>query len=119
PIISDFVIFEVTDIDFITSNVIVVQNAQLSITLNISEYHSDIDIIAENTDSNILWAVKRPQRLTPRLTDTVQIQKNKNKLSDLALNILELSTVNIEDAPENNDEFEILEETVIEEVPKK
>ncbi|CAG8669895.1 6757_t:CDS:2 [Gigaspora margarita] len=46
---------------------------------------------------------------------------------NLALNILELSTVNsaqdrrvqVEDAPEDDNEFEILEETVVEEVPKK
>ncbi|CAG8509453.1 8061_t:CDS:1 [Gigaspora margarita] len=154
-ITSDFVIFEVTNVDFMASNVNVVQNAQLSITSNISERRSDIDMIVEDTDSNILWAVKRPCRLIPRLlkqssglfavmneaaapsqdpalstnisANTVRIQKNKNKLSDLALNILELSTVNsaqncqvqVKDAPEDDDEFEILEETVVEEVSKK
>ncbi|CAG8493744.1 5794_t:CDS:2, partial [Gigaspora rosea] len=60
-ITSYFVIFEVMDIDFMISNVNVVQNAQPSITSNVSEHRSDIDIIAENTDSNILQAVKGPQ----------------------------------------------------------
>ncbi|RIB03657.1 hypothetical protein C2G38_2224407 [Gigaspora rosea] len=153
-ITSDFVIFEVTDIDFMTSNVNVVQDAQPSITSTVSERRSDIDMIAEDTDSNIPRAVKRPRRLTSRPlkqssglstindesaapsqdpgpstnigTDTVRIQKNKNKLSDLALNLLEPLTVDsaqdrrvrVEDALEDGDKFEILEESVVE-VPKK
>ncbi|CAG8790521.1 22911_t:CDS:1, partial [Gigaspora rosea] len=153
-ITSDFVIFEVTDVDFMTSNVNVVQDVQPSITSTVSEHHSDIDLIAEDTDSNIPQAVKRPRRLTSRPlkqssslstindesaapsqdpgsstnigTDTVRIQKNKNKLSDLALNLLEPLTmdsaqdhrVRVEDAPEDDYVFEILEESVVE-VPKK
>ncbi|CAG8651021.1 7360_t:CDS:1, partial [Gigaspora rosea] len=120
-ITSDFVIFDVTDVDFMTSNVNVVQDAQPSITSTISERRSDIDLIAEDTDFNIPRAVKRPRKLTSRPlkqssglstindepvapsqdpgsstnigTDTVRIQKNKNKFSDLALNLLEPLTV--------------------------
>ncbi|CAG8818234.1 26494_t:CDS:2, partial [Gigaspora margarita] len=135
-ITSVFVIFEVTDVDFMTSNVNVVQDMKPSITSTISECRSDIDMIAEDTDSNILWAIKKPHRLISRPlkqrsstnigTDTVRIQKNKNKLSDLALNLLEPLTVDstqdrrvrVEDAPEDDDEFEILEESIME-VPKK
>ncbi|CAG8834068.1 5611_t:CDS:2 [Gigaspora margarita] len=51
---SDFVIFEVTYVDFITSNINIALNVQPSITLNDSEHRSDIDMIAENTDFNIL-----------------------------------------------------------------
>ncbi|RIB20132.1 hypothetical protein C2G38_2180103 [Gigaspora rosea] len=37
-----------------------------STTSNVSEHYSDIDTIAEDTDSNIPRAVKRPRRLTSR-----------------------------------------------------
>ncbi|CAG8803164.1 1344_t:CDS:2, partial [Gigaspora margarita] len=104
----DFVIFEVTDIDFMTSNVNVVQDVQLIIDKLVAPFQD-------------------PEPSTNISTDMVQIQKNKNKLSDLALNFLELLTMNsaqdrrvqVKDGLKDDNEFEMLEESVIEEVSKK
>ncbi|CAG8674711.1 10356_t:CDS:2 [Gigaspora margarita] len=53
-ITSNFIILEVTDIDFMISNINIIQDAQLRIISNISKCCSDIDIIAKDTDLNIL-----------------------------------------------------------------
>ncbi|RIB14082.1 hypothetical protein C2G38_2196135 [Gigaspora rosea] len=122
-ITSDFVIFEVMDIDFMTSNVNVVQDVQLSITSNISKRHSDIDMIAEDTDSNIPQAVKRPHRLTSKpLKQSSSLSAINNEFAapsqDPGPSTNIDRRVRVKDAPEDDDEFEILEECVIE-VSKK
>ncbi|CAG8724808.1 32877_t:CDS:2, partial [Gigaspora margarita] len=84
-----------------------------------SEHYSDIDMIVENTNFNISQVVKRPCRLIPRL---LKQSSHLSTVIDEAAALSQdpaLSTNIIENAPEDNDEFEILEETVIEEVPKK
>ncbi|CAG8810024.1 5427_t:CDS:2, partial [Gigaspora margarita] len=117
-ITSDFVIFEVTDIDFMTSNVNIVQDVKPSITLTISEHHSDIDIIAEDANSNIPWAVKRPRRLTSRPLKQSSGLSTINDESVAPSQDPGSSTNIIEDAPKDDDKFEILEESIVE-VPKK
>ncbi|RIB23960.1 hypothetical protein C2G38_2169880 [Gigaspora rosea] len=135
-ITSDFVIFEVTDVDFMTSNVNVVQDAQPSITSTVSERRSDIDMIAEDTNSNIPRAVKRPCRLTSRPLkqssglstindESAALSQDPGSSTNIALNLEPLtvdsaqdSRVRVEVALEDDDEFEILKKSVVE-VPKK
>lgn len=113
---SDFTIIEVTDIDFISTNVASLQNVQESTSSSASNNRSVIDLIADDVDSTTLRTSKRPRGImsksskqptnpppiisepvTPIPTptpinispETVKNKKSKNKLSDLALNFLE------------------------------
>ncbi|CAG8471777.1 20089_t:CDS:1 [Cetraspora pellucida] len=95
-----------------------IQNMQVSTSSITSDNHSDIDLITEDVESTTSRALKRPRIITSRhsnqstsspsvinnsstpfltsITTTnvnpkmVQIQKDKNKLSSLALNCLEM-----------------------------
>ncbi|RIB22091.1 hypothetical protein C2G38_2174871 [Gigaspora rosea] len=51
------------NIDFIISNINVVQDTQSSITLNVSKHYSNIDIIVKDTNSNIPYIVKKLYKL--------------------------------------------------------
>ncbi|CAG8732604.1 11508_t:CDS:1, partial [Racocetra fulgida] len=142
-ITPDFTIIEITDVDFVTTNANVIQNAQPNLSSVVSEHPSDIDLIAEDTNSTMLRTPKRLRGLGSNTFDqdtstssiinespaplpnpmlstdinakTVQIQKGKKKLSDLALRILEPiddvqdQSIRSEDMPED-DELEILDE---------
>ncbi|CAG8793060.1 10476_t:CDS:2, partial [Cetraspora pellucida] len=77
-------IVKLMDFDFISANVNTVQNIQVSTSFITSSHYSDIDLITKNVKSTTF---------DPN-SETVQIQKNKNKLSDLALSCLELTIVN-------------------------
>ncbi|CAG8772024.1 11387_t:CDS:1, partial [Racocetra fulgida] len=153
-ITPDFTIIELTDFDFISTNANTIQNVQVSASSVASDNRSDIDLIAEDVESATSKPPKRSRIITSRsskqstssssvtnksatpfLTSvtpaginlkTVQIQKGKNKLSDLALNCLETTVEdNIRDErvyPENvseDDDLEYLREQDVEEEPKK
>jgi len=118
---TDFTIIELTDIDFISTNVSSVQYVQESTSSNTSNNRSFIDLIAEDVDSTTSQQSKRTRIITSRSSkqstvpppivnepetpiltptpvnigpETFQSQKGKKKLSDLALNCLEPITVN-------------------------
>ncbi|CAG8474544.1 17968_t:CDS:2, partial [Cetraspora pellucida] len=135
---------ELTDFDFISTNVNVVQNVQGGISSVASDNRSDIDLIAEDVESTTSLALKRSRVTTLRsskegigsptvinesatsfptsvasvntTSETVQVQKGKKKLSDLALSCLEPivtddardEDVYAEDVSGDNDDLEIL-----------
>ncbi|CAG8770514.1 19434_t:CDS:1, partial [Racocetra fulgida] len=152
---SDFTIVELTDLDFMSTNVNAIQNVQTSTSSLASDHRSDIDLIAEDVDSTTSRAPKRPHILAPRsskqgassspiinesaasssssvtpintIPETVQIQKGKKKLSDLALNCLEQPTMDdtrdedvyAEDVSVDDDDLELLCQQDVEEPKKK
>ncbi|CAG8801544.1 23584_t:CDS:1, partial [Racocetra persica] len=133
-----------TDLDFMSTNVNVIQNVQTSTSSLTSDHRSDIDLIAEDVDSTTSRAPKRPHILASRsskqgassspiinesaapssssvtpvntISETVQIQKGKKKLSDFALNCLEQPTMDdahdenvyAEDVSVDDDDLELL-----------
>ncbi|CAG8461889.1 21802_t:CDS:2 [Dentiscutata erythropus] len=120
-ITSDFTILEVMDIDFMPTNLNTVQNVQPSTSANVSEHRSDIDTIAEDIDSNISQAPKRPRGFASRTL-------NQNASSSTTINesVVQpqnsISSANfsakVEDAPED-DELEFISEQIVEEEQKK
>ncbi|CAG8562317.1 13735_t:CDS:2 [Racocetra fulgida] len=114
---SDFTIVELTDLDFVSTNLNVIQNLQMSTSSVASDHCSDIDLIAKDVEPTTSRAPKRSRVLVSRsfkqdassspiiaesgtsfsssltpvntVPEMIQIQKNKKKLSDLALNYLE------------------------------
>ncbi|CAG8553919.1 14423_t:CDS:1, partial [Racocetra fulgida] len=149
-ITPDFIIVELTDLDFISTNANTIKNVQVSASSVASNNRSDIDLIAEDVNSTTSRAPKRSCVITSRSSkqstssssvtnnsttpfptsitpvninpETVQIQKGKNKLSNLALNCLEtIVEDNIQDervCPEDvsgDDDLEYLREQDVEE----
>lgn len=57
-ITSDFTMFEVTDIDFMTTSANTIQNVQVSTSLSDTNCHSDIDIMAEDTEFTASQSLK-------------------------------------------------------------
>ncbi|CAG8460550.1 10346_t:CDS:1 [Cetraspora pellucida] len=145
---SDFTIVELTDLDFVSNSVI--KNVQTSFSSVASDNRSDIDLITEDIELTTSRAPKRPRILASRsskqgassspiidesaasfsssaapintIPKTVQNQKDKKKLSDLALNCLEQPVMNdthdddvyAEDVSEGDDDLELLREQDLE-----
>ncbi|CAG8471047.1 10245_t:CDS:2 [Cetraspora pellucida] len=110
---------EVTDIDFVTTSVNMIQNVQGSTSSINTDHRSDIDMIAEDTESAASRTLKRPRRVTTKYSKqgassssaspvivepvaslsnpipstktsaTAQNRRGKKTLSDLALDLLE------------------------------
>ncbi|CAG8618617.1 19235_t:CDS:2 [Cetraspora pellucida] len=124
-ITSDFTIVKLTDFDFISANVNTVQNVQVSTSSVTSSYHSDIDLITKDVESTTFESIAPfstsliPSDPNPKMS---QIQKGKNKLSDLALSGLELTIANDlqdeyivdEDASDNLDQLAFPHLSIIE-----
>ncbi|CAG8843584.1 10571_t:CDS:2, partial [Gigaspora margarita] len=92
---------EATDIDFIYApNFNVIHNMHDSLSTTVSGHHSDFDIIIDEIESR---SVTSNLDLSPAGVETTQFPKGKKRLSDLALDCLDLNI-------KPNDEASDLEE---------
>ncbi|CAG8633327.1 7408_t:CDS:1, partial [Scutellospora calospora] len=123
-ITADFTIIELTDLDFVTTNINTIQNVQGSTSSRTPKRPRVIASRSSKQSTSSTPVVNEPIPLPTSITpintnlETVQVQKGKKKLSDLALNCLELivtdnaqdENIYVEDASEENDDLELLYE---------
>ncbi|CAG8829085.1 2124_t:CDS:2 [Gigaspora margarita] len=94
-ITSEFAMLEVTtDIDFITTNIIITQSMQEFSSSTINDHCSNMDLIAKDTKSASSQILKRPCRVTTRATkQTLDILEPEfliiSKIEKLELKILQ------------------------------
>ncbi|CAG8662728.1 8117_t:CDS:2, partial [Cetraspora pellucida] len=107
---------ESTDIIFVTTNVNVIQNMQPSVFSVTSKNYLDIDLIAEDGDSTILWLPKRPHVLISRpkqvIGSTLAVNESAASFSNLISSINNNRRVQIENEPDD-DELDILSDEIV------
>ncbi|CAG8714950.1 25763_t:CDS:2 [Gigaspora margarita] len=99
-ITSESIAIEATDIDFMyTPNVNVVHNMHDSPSTTVSGHHSDFDMIIDEIESQVLQTSQAPKKGYKLTTSShgshsTTFMHNLNKLSDLALDCLDLNINN-------------------------